>query len=118
MKRVRILAIAMVFMAMLLPVSGQTTHGHIKYLTNANGAFFRFGGRNDQRALGLRGSIEVGTAPNAKNVGKLIVDRVGLSANSGDMQDAFGRLVGPSRICQSYRTQFHFRQHSGYIGFC
>jgi hypothetical protein len=71
MKRVRILAIAMVFMAMLLPVSGQTTHGHIKYLTNTNSAFFRFGGRNDQRALSLRGSIEVGTAPNGKMLANL-----------------------------------------------
>ena len=71
MNRVRILAIAIAFMAMLLPVSGQTAHGHIKYLVNANSAFFRFGGRNDQRALSLRGSIEVGTAPNGKMVANL-----------------------------------------------
>jgi hypothetical protein len=53
-------------MAMLRPVSGQTAHGHIKYLTNGNSASFRFGGRNDQRVLSLRGSIEVGTDPNGK----------------------------------------------------
>jgi hypothetical protein len=71
MKRVRILAIAIAFMAMLLPVSGQTAHGHIKSLTNANSASFRFGGRNDQRALSLRGSIEIGTAPNGRTLANL-----------------------------------------------
>jgi hypothetical protein len=73
MKRVRILAIAISFMAMLLPVSGQTAHDHIKELINANSASFRFGGRNDQRAFGLRGSILLGTDPNGKTFANLFL---------------------------------------------
>jgi hypothetical protein len=73
MKRVRILATAITFMAMLLPVNGQTAHDHIKDLINANSASFRFGGRNDQRAFGLRGSILVGTDPNGKTFANLFL---------------------------------------------
>lgn len=73
MKRVRILAIAIGFMSMLVPVSGQTAHDHVKELINANSAFLRFSGRNDQRSLSLRGSILIGTDPNGKTFTNLVL---------------------------------------------
>ena len=71
MKRVRILATTIAFMSILVPVSGQIAHDHIKDLVNANSASFRFSGRNDQRTLSLSGSILVGNAPNGKTFANL-----------------------------------------------